>query len=103
MDFDSDLAELVAVGTSVVAAEHEISSAGEHNAYICLRAAAVTAVGRGKNWSRCGNGTCHAYLQQSDARFPSGPLLARINPHYACSIGIQAFPGRENAHRHRTF
>ena len=103
MNLDSDLAELVAVGTSVVAAEHEISPPGEDNAYICLRAAAVTAVGRGQNWSRCGNGTCHAYLQQSVARIPSGPLVARINPHYACSNGIQAFTGRENAHRHRTF
>ena len=103
MNLDSDLAELVAMGTRVVAAEHEVAAAGKHNAYICLRAATVTAVGSGQKWSRGGNGTCHAYLQRSVARIPSGPLVARINPHYACSIGIQAFPGRENAHRHRTF
>ena len=103
MNLDGNLTELVAVGTSVVEAEEQLAAAGKDNPYICLRAAAVTAVGRGQDWSRWGNGTCHAYLQRSVARNPSGPLLARINLVYPCSIGIQAFRRRENAHRHGTF
>jgi hypothetical protein len=103
VDFGCDLTELVAMGASVVEAEQQLTSARKDNAYICLRAAAVTTVGSGQNWSRWGNGACHAYLQQSVARNPSGPLLARVIPDYACSIGIQASTGRENAHRHGTF
>lgn len=103
MNLNGNLAELVAVGTGVVEAEQQLSAIGKDNSYVCLRTAAVTAVGCGQNWSRGGNGTCHAYLQQSFARNPSGPLLARIIPDYACSTGIQAFRDRENAHRHGTF
>jgi hypothetical protein len=102
VDLSGNLAELVAVGSGVVDAEQEFAAAGEHNADIGLRATTVTAVDRGK-WSRWRNGTCHAYLQQSVARIPSGPSLARIDPHYACSTGIQACVGRENAHRRGTF
>ena len=52
MNLNGDLTELVAVGSSVVTAEEEISAAGENNAYIRLRAAAVTTVGRIENWVR---------------------------------------------------
>ncbi len=103
VDLNGDLPELVAVGTSVVEAEQQFAATGKDNAYICLRAAAVTAVGRGQGWSWWGNGTCHAYLQRSVARIASGPLLARIVPVYACSTGIQAIYGGENAHRQGTF
>ena len=103
MDLDGDLSELVAVSTGVVEAEEQLASAGKNNAYICLRAAPVTAVGRGQSWYWWRNGSGHAYLQRSVGRKASGPLLARIDPVYACCTGIQAFLGRENAHRHGTF
>ncbi len=103
VNLDGHLAELVAVGTSVVEAEQQFAAAGKNNADIGLRAAAVTAVGCRQSWGRWGNGSCHAYLQRLVARKPSGPLLPLIVPVYACSTGIQAFLGRENAHRHRTF
>ena len=75
MDLDSDFIELGAVGPCVVAAEHKVSAAREDDAYVCLCAAAVTAIERskdGRNWSRCGICTCHAYLQQLVARIRSG-------------------------------
>lgn len=89
VDLEGNLIELGPVSTSVVSAEQKIAAAGEHHAYVCLGSAAIAAVGRSKNWSRCGNGTCHAYLQQSVARNPSGPLLARISTHHACSNRIE--------------
>jgi hypothetical protein len=46
VDLSGNLTELVAVGTSVVDAEQEFAAAGEHNAYVSLCAAAVTAVDR---------------------------------------------------------
>ncbi len=74
MDLQSNFIELGSVSPSVVTTEHEVSAAWEHDAYICLGAAAVTAIKGGKNrrdWSRCDIGTCHAYLQQLIARFRS--------------------------------
>jgi hypothetical protein len=103
VDLDGDLSELVAVSAGVVKAEKELAAAGKNNAYICLRAAPVTAVGRGQSWSWWRNGSGHAYLQRSVGRKASGPLLARVDPVYACCTGIQALLDRENAHRHGTF
>ena len=75
MDLESNFIEHGTVCPSVVAAEHEIASTRKDDAYICLGAAAVTAIERsknGRNWSRCGICTCHAYLQQLVARIRSG-------------------------------
>jgi hypothetical protein len=52
MNLNGDLAELVAVCSGVVAAEKEIATTGENNAYVRLRAAAVTTVGCIENWNR---------------------------------------------------
>lgn len=104
MDFHGDLAELVTVGAGVVPAEQELST-WENKAYVCLCTATVTAVGRSKDWSvGSGSGTCHAYLQRIVARDPSGQSLACINPHYACSIGVQPpFGTRERSQTPNVF
>ena len=52
MNLDGNLTELVAVCTSVVAAEEQIATTGKNNAYIRLGAAAVTTVGCIENWLR---------------------------------------------------
>lgn len=73
-----DLIKLGSMSPRVMAAEHEVSATREDDAYICLGAAAVAAVEggeEGRDWSRGGNGTCHAYLQHLAARIRSGPLL----------------------------
>ncbi len=76
MDLGRKLIELGAVSACMVSAEQELTAAGEHHAYICLGATAVTTVYRSKDWSRCGNGTCHAYLQQLVVGFRSERRLA---------------------------
>jgi hypothetical protein len=86
VNLKGNFVELGAVRPCVVTTEHEVSTAREDDAYICLGAAAVTAVEGGKNrrdWSRCGICTCHAYLQQLVTRFRSELRLA-LQPHYAC-------------------
>jgi hypothetical protein len=52
VNLNSDLAELVAVRSGVVAAEEEIASTCKNNPYVRLRAAAVTTIGCIENWNR---------------------------------------------------
>jgi hypothetical protein len=44
VDVDRDLAQAVVVLTSVVAAEQKLAAGGEHDADVCLGAAAIAAV-----------------------------------------------------------
>ena len=60
MNLNGDLAELVAVCSGVVAAKKEIAAAGENNAYVRLRAAAVTTVRSRQGRAR---GECCSHLR----------------------------------------
>jgi hypothetical protein len=72
VDLHGDLVQLAAVGPGVVAAEQQIRAARKDNANVSLGAATVTAIGGSENRSRSGNGTSHAYPQQSVVHFASG-------------------------------